>query len=267
MSRRLTFVFGTAVFLGLLGVAILAPLLLPEGVGAQMLSEQLRGPSAAHWLGQNHHGQDLFTILLLGARASLAVGVGTILLSASVGVTLGLLAGYLRGAVDQVISRTIEIVLAFPGILLAIAMAAVMGPSVLNVVIALSTSGWVPFARLVRGQTLSLREREFVVAVRGLGASVPRILFRHILPNVSGPLLVQATFALAGAILAESSLSFLGLGVPAGTPSWGKAIADGTRYLMQAPHLATFPGIAIMLTVLSLHFVGDGLRERLHGNR
>jgi peptide/nickel transport system permease protein len=156
-----------------------------------------------------------------------------------------------------------DIVLAFPGMLLAISIAAVLGPSIRNVVIAMAAGGWVSFARLIRGATISLRERDFISAARSLGASETRIVLRHILPNTLSLLVVQGTFALAAAILTESSLSFLGLGAPPGTPSWGSAVSDGARYLLQAPHLATFPGIAIMLAVLAFNFLGDELKDRL----
>lgn len=245
-------------------VALLAPLLAPYSPSLQNLPEQLRAPSFAHWLGQNQHGQDLLSLMIYGARISLSVGLATVVVSLFLGTTLGLWAGYAGGVADQTISRVMEIILAFPGILLAIGLAAVLGPSVMNVVLALCAGGWVSFARLSRALTLSLREREFVQGARSLGASTPTILFRHILPNMAGPLVVQASFAMSAAVLAESTLSFLGLGAGPGTPSWGGAISDGTRYLLQAPHLATFPGIAIMITVLALNFLGDGLRDQWH---
>jgi peptide/nickel transport system permease protein len=260
--------FNLAVGGGLLGLfgltALLAPFLSPYAPGLHDLSAQLAAPSAAHLLGRNQNGEDLLTIVIHGSRVSLIVGCLTVAVSLVAGTLAGLAAGFFGGWPDRIVSRTVDVVLAFPGILLAIAISAVLGPSVRNVVLSLTAAGWVPFARLARGEALSLREREYVSAARSLGASAPRILSRHLLPNMAPPLIVQASFSMAAAILAESSLSFLGLGVPVGTQSWGKAVADGARYLLQAPHLATFPGLAIMLSVLALNFLGDGLRDKLH---
>ncbi len=258
---RLIRYLGPALLVLFFLVAIFGPLFAPFHPFEKNLAEQLAFPSSEHWLGQNQHGEDLFSILLWGARGSLIVGCCTILSSASMGVTVGLLSGYIRGKVDALSSAVIEVILSFPGTLLALAIAAVLGPSLRNVVIALSLSGWVPFARLTRGLVLSLREREYVTAARAMGASTKRILFRHILPQLTSPILVQSTYAFAAAILAESSLSFLGVGAPPGTPSWGGALSDGVRYLFQAPHLATFPGLAIMLSVLALNLTGDQLRD------
>jgi peptide/nickel transport system permease protein len=180
-----------------------------------------------------------------------------------VGSIVGALAGYLGGVVDEVVMRLIDILLAFPGILLAIAIMAILGPSLNNVVIALALLGWVTYARLVRGQVLALREYEFVQAARALGADAKRIIARHLMPNVLGPVIVTATFGMAGAIVAEAGLSFLGLGTQPPTPSWGSMLNDGRAFLLTAPHLTTFPGVAIMVIVLGLNFLGDGLRDIL----
>ena len=259
--RKVQTISGLFVLAMFLILGLLAGLISPYELGVKILPEQLRPPSMAHWFGQNHHGEDLMTIVFYGTRVSLLVGFATVIVSMVVGTTLGLVAGYQGGWIDHVISRVIDIVLAFPGILLAIAISAVLGPSLFNIVIALVAGGWVSFARLVRGQVLSLREREYVSASRALGASGYRIVFRHLLPNLWPPLVVQSSFAMAAAILAESSLSFLGLGVPPETPSWGMAVSDGARYLLEAPHIALFPGMAIVFTVLALNLLGDGLRD------
>lgn len=263
LRRDLGLYAGAALVLLSVGVALFGPLLAPYDPSAMDLPGELAGPSAAHLLGTGENGVDVLTHLLYGARISLMVALGTTLVSLGVGVTAGLLAGYYGGLVDEVLMRVVDVLLAFPGILLAIFITAVLGPATSHLVLALALTGWVGYARLVRAQVLALREREFVLAARALGAGTPRILLRHLLPNLAGPILVQATFGLPGVILAEVSLSFLGLGVPPGTPSWGTLLEAGASYLLVAPHLAMAPGIAVMLTVLGFNFLGDGLRDRL----
>lgn len=254
--------------IGLILIAILlicavgGPALAPADPEALDLDRSLAGPSSAHWLGQDELGRDLAARLIVGARASALVGLIVIMISVTFGTLIGLLAGYLGGAVDQVIMRIVDVLLSFPGILLAIAVAGILGPSLGNVILALSILGWTGFARLVRGQVLTLREREFVMAARSYGASRTRIIFRHILPHALAPVLVQATFGMAGVILAEASLSFLGLG-PQNIPTWGAMLNSGVDYLLFAPHLSLVPGVAIMLTVLAFNFLGDVLRDRL----
>jgi peptide/nickel transport system permease protein len=186
-----------------------------------------------------------------------------VILASLVGVTLGAISGYFGGAVDVIVMRLCDILLAFPGILLAIALVAVLGPSLNNVIVALAIIGWVGYARLVRGQVLKVREMEYVTAAKALGAKSPRVIVLHVLPNVMNPVIVMATLGLAGAILAEAALSFLGLGVQPPTPSWGAMLTAGRRYLGLANHLAIFPGIAIMLAVMGLNFLGDGLIDAL----
>jgi peptide/nickel transport system permease protein len=197
----------------------------------------------------------------------LLVGVATVALSLSIGFALGALAGYFGGWLDQVLMRLVDILLAFPGILLAIAFTAVLGPGLDHVILALCLIGWTGYARLVRGEILALREREFVHAARALGCAPGRVILRHLLPNLLPPLLIQATFGLAAAIVAEGSLSFLGLGVEPPTPSWGSMLNEGRQFLLVAPHLTTYPGLAIMITVVALNLVGDALQDRLdtHG--
>jgi peptide/nickel transport system permease protein len=194
----------------------------------------------------------------------LLVGISTVALSLAVGFTAGAMSGFFGGWLDQLLMRLVDILLAFPGILLAIAFTAVIGPGIDHVVIALCLIGWTSYARLVRGEILALREREFVHAARALGCEPQRIILRHLLPNLLPPLLIQATFGLAAAIVAEGSLSFLGLGVEPPTPSWGSMLNDGRQFLLVAPHLTTYPGLAIMVTVVALNLVGDALQDRLN---
>ena len=258
-----TLLIGTFIITIILIVAIFAPLLTPDNYQAQNLSEQLRPPSNQHLLGQDQFGSDVLGYLIMGSRLSLTIGFLAVLLSLIVGSMVGAVAGYYGGWLDTLIMRIVDIFMAFPGFLLAIAIAAVLGPGIFNVVFALSIVSWVTYARLVRGQFLSLKERDFVTAARSLGVKPRVIIFKHILPLCISPLIVHTTFALAGAILIEASLSFLGLGAPADVPSWGRMLSSGARYILQTSHLAMFPGLAIMLTVLSLNFIGDGLRDLL----
>lgn len=253
---------GAIVFLAVLA-AIFGPLVAPYDPAAQELSLRLSGPTGLHWFGLDELGRDIFARILSGARISLMVGLVVVSVSASVGVVTGAIAGYFGGRIDEVISRIIDVLLAFPGLLLAIAMVAVLGPSLVNVVLALSLIGWVGYARLVRGQVLRAREFEFVQAARALGATTPRILARHVIPTALPAVTVQATLGMGGAILAEASLSFLGLGVQPPTPSWGTMLNYGSAHLLDAPHLTIFPGLAIAVLVLGFNFLGDGLRDRL----
>lgn len=223
----------------------------------------LNGGSLAHPLGTDSVGRDILSRLIYGARISMLVGVTSVLLSGAIGTALGLIAGYWRGWPDAIIMRLADIQLAFPFILLAIAVLAVLGPGINNLVLVLGVYGWVTYARVVRAQTLSWREKEFVEAARCMGSSSARIMFRHILPNVVGSLIVIASFAMATNVLAEASLSFLGLGAPPNVPSWGAMLAGARDYLQDAWWLATFPGLALMLTILSINVVGDWLRDYL----
>jgi peptide/nickel transport system permease protein len=255
--------FGLAVAGLLVLTALLAPVLSPHAPEAIDLAAELAPPGPGHPLGAGENGIDLLTHILHGARVSLLVAFFAVAVSALVGTVLGGLAGYVGGLVDEVLMRLTDVLLAFPGTLLAIFITAVLGPSLANVVFALSFTGWTGYARLTRGQVLTLREREYVQAARALGAGNARILFHHLLPNAAGPLVVQATSALPGAILAEASLSFLGLGAPPGTPSWGALVDQGTQYLLVAPHVALFPGLTLALTVLGFHLLGDAVRDTL----
>jgi peptide/nickel transport system permease protein len=241
--------------------AIVGPWLTPFDPAVQDLPLRLAGPTAAHPLGLDELGRDILARVLAGARISFAVGLVVVTVSASVGTVFGAIAGYFGGIADDVISRVIDILLAFPGLLLAIAIVAVLGPSLANVLVALTIIGWVGYARLVRGQVLRAREFEFVQAARALGAGTPRILWRHVIPSAIPAVVVQATLGMAGAIIGEAALSFLGLGVQPPTPSWGTMLNGGRAHLLDAPHLTIFPGIAIALLVLGFNFVGDGLRD------
>jgi peptide/nickel transport system permease protein len=266
MKRFLTnfaFTSGAILTIALLVVAFAAPLLAPFDPNAQDTVRRLETPSKEHPLGLDDLGRDVLSRIFFGARVSLRVGFSVVLIASAIGIALGATAGYFGGAADVVIMRICDILLAFPGILLAIALVAVLGPSLNNVIIALASIGWVGYARLVRGQVLKVREMEYVTAAKALGARSPRVIILHVLPNVINPVIVMATLGLAGAILSEAALSFLGLGVQPPTPSWGAMLTSGRRYLGLANHLAIYPGIAIMLAVMGLNFLGDGLIDAL----
>ena len=243
--------------------ALIGPIVAPFDSASQDLALRLTGPSAQHWFGLDELGRDILSRVLAGARISILVGLVVVSISATVGMAVGAAAGYFGGRVDEILSRAIDILMAFPGLLLAIAMVAVLGPSLFNVVFALSLIGWVGYARLVRGQVLRARELEFVQAARALGASTPRVLVRHVIPTTLPAVTVQATLGMGGAILAEASLSFLGLGVQPPAPSWGTMLNYGRIHLLDAPHLTVFPGLAIAVLVLGFNFLGDGLRDAL----
>ena len=263
LVRNFAFSAGLLLTVALVLCALAAPLLAPHDPNMQDTSRRLEAPSKEHLLGLDDLGRDVLSRIVWGARVSLRVGFSVVLLASIVGVTLGAISGYFGGAIDVMVMRLCDILLAFPGILLAIALVAVLGPSLNNVILALAIIGWVGYARLVRGQVLKVREMEYVTAARALGARSPRVIALHVLPNVINPVIVMATLGLAGAILAEASLSFLGLGVQPPTPSWGAMLTSGRRYLGLANHLAIFPGAAIMLAVMGLNFLGDGLIDAL----
>ena len=252
-----------------MAVALLAPAISPHDPLEQDVARRLLPPvwlaggGPEHLLGTDQLGRDILSRIIHGSRISLLIGVLSVVLSLPIGVCLGLLAGYFRGRLDDITMRIADVQLAFPFILLALTIAGVLGPSPRNVVLILAIGGWVIYARLARGQVLSLREKEFIEAARSLGGGNLRILVMHVLPNVVSPIIVVGTFAVAQMILLESSLSFLGLGVPPPTPSWGGMLSDGRAYITVAWWLSTFPGAAIMLAVLGVNFVGDWLRDLL----
>jgi peptide/nickel transport system permease protein len=258
---RITSLIGAALVSIALLSATIGPVLMPHDPAAQELARRLERPTMAHPFGLDELGRDVLARILSGARISLLVGLLVVSISSGVGMGIGLVAGYLGGAIDQILGRAMDILMAFPGILLAIALVAVRGPSLGNVVFALVVIGWVSYARLVRGQVLRLRELEFVQAARALGAGLPRVLVRHVLPGTLPALTVQATLGMAGAIIAEASLSFLGLGVQPPTPSWGAMLDAGRAHLIDAPHLTLFPGLSIALLVIGFNLLGDGLRD------
>jgi peptide/nickel transport system permease protein len=260
---RSSLVAGVVCFALLVVAALFAPQISPHDPLAQNLAADLESPSVEHPFGRDKLGRDQLSRLIYGARVSLEVGIITVTISLLIGVFLGAAAGFAGGAVDYWIMRLVDVLLAFPGILLAVAMSAVLGPSLSNVIIALSLLGWTGYARLVRAEVLGISKREHVEAATALGVPSLRIVARHILPLLGAPLAVQATFGMAGAIVAEASLSFLGLGVQPPTPSWGAMINEGRHFLLVAPHLTFYPGIAILVTVLGLNFLGDGLRDWL----
>jgi peptide/nickel transport system permease protein len=244
--------------------AIFAPWIAPQDPASINLPTRLSTSSHSHWFGTDELGRDILSRIIYGARISMFVGGCVVLISLALGLIIGSIAGYYGGAIDRFVNIVVmNAFLSFPGILLAIAFVAFRGPGIFNLVLALSLGGWVGYARLVRGQVLAAREREFVEAARALGASDLRIITRHILPNIIQPVIVQAAIGMAGAILAEATMSFLGLGVPPPTASWGTMLNDGRAHLFDAPHLVLFPALAVMLAVLSFNFIGDALRDYL----
>jgi peptide/nickel transport system permease protein len=272
LSRRAPFRFsfhpllGVGVFLllAMTLAAIAAPLLAHADPSALHLTQRLLPPSRAHWFGTDELGRDVFARTVYGARISLSVAVAVVTLSLGTGLVFGSLAGFYGGFADTVINLYLSnAFLALPGILLAVAFVAFLGPSLVNLVLALALSGWVNYARLVRAQVMAVKEREFVQAARSLGASDLRLLLHHILPNIIQPLIVQAAIGMAGAILAEATLSFLGLGVQPPTATWGAMLNDARSHLFESPYLIAFPAAAVALCVLAFNLIGDGLRDAL----
>jgi len=244
--------------------AIFASWIAPHDPAQINLPSRLEPPSASHWCGIDELGRDICSRLIYGARISMLVGSCVVLASLTLGLLIGSVAGYYGGRIDRFVNVVLmNAFLSFPGILLAIAFVAFRGPGIFNLVLALSLGGWVGYARLVRAQVLATREKEFVEAARALGASDLRVIVRHILPNIMQPVIVQAAIGMAGAILAEATMSFLGLGVPPPTASWGAMLNDARAHLFDAPHLVLFPAATVMLAVLSFNFIGDALSDLL----
>jgi len=254
---------GGAVSILLILVAIAAPYVAPYDPIHQDLANSLAGPSMMHLAGTDVHGRDIFSRIVYGTRISLRIGFLGMLLGCVVGVILGLASGYYGGWADTVIMRLMDVQLAFPGLLVAICIIAIIGPGLENVIVAVGIFSVPLFARVTRGQILSLKEQDFIVAARMMGAQDGRIMLNHLLPNAVAPLLVLCTLRIATAILTAASLSFLGLGAQPPTPEWGAMLSDGRAYLAVAPHVATIPGLAILITVLSFNLLGDGLRDAL----
>lgn len=269
MSKRLSpLVVGSwLILLGLVVTALLSPYVAPHNPIRERLIDRLLPPAwveDGEWrylLGTDHLGRDLVSRIIYGSRVSLVVGLAAVAIGGALGIALGVAAGFLGGQTDEVIMAVADMHLAFPTILFAIAIIAVLGPSFINLVIVIGISGWVTYARIARGQVLSVREKEFVEAIRAQGGSQWRIVWRHILPNILSPLIVVATLDLARTIILESTLSFLGLGIQPPTPSWGGMLSDGREYLLSAWWIATFPGVALMLTALSFNRLGDWVRD------
>jgi peptide/nickel transport system permease protein len=257
-------VFGVVVLFCFLCAAAFAPHLAPYDPATIDLNHRLASPETAHWFGTDELGRDILSRVIFGARISLFVAVSVVGCSLALGLILGGIAGFYGGALDVILNIFVmNAFLAMPGILLAIAFVAFLGPGMRNLVLALSIGGWVGYARLVRAQVLAVKEREFVEAARALGASDLRIFIRHILPNILQPLIVQSAIGMAGAVLAEATLSFLGLGIPPPAASWGNMLNDARSHLFDSPHMVLFPALAIMFCVLSFNFIGDALRDFL----
>jgi peptide/nickel transport system permease protein len=269
LKRSPTAIFGLFVVTVVVLAAVFASVLTPYDPTSTQLTLRLRPPfpfpgnPAGHPLGTDALGRDILARMLFGARVSLLVGIVSVLISGTLGISLGMITGYFGGWFDDVMMRIADVQLAFPFILLMLAVLAVIGPGLGNLIMVLGVTGWVTYARVVRGQVFSLREKEFVEAARSIGVKNMRIIFRHILPNVIGPVIVIASFAVASTIISEASLSFLGLGVKPTTPTWGMMLSEGREYVRQAWWLTTLPGLAIAFTVLGINLLGDWLRDML----
>ena len=266
-----TATLGALIFVLFLFIALLSPILAPHDPAAQDLKRRLSPPiglgmekaSLEYPLGNDNLGRDILSRLLVGSRVSLVVGVSTILLASSVGSLIGAVSGFYRGLLDNIVMRIVDTWMAFPSLLLAIAFGAALGPGLFNLVLALSLTIWVVYCRVVRAEVLSIRERDYVLAARAMGASDLRIILRHVLPNVLAPILVISTLQMGVVIISEASLNFLGVGVQSSVPTWGGMLSDGREFMRDAWWLATFPGIAISLVVLGVNLLGDGLRDAL----
>lgn len=264
LNRKYYFIgIGSFIILAMIVMALFAPLFTSIDPNAMDLSQRFVTPNANHLFGLDQNGSDVFSKVVYGARVSLLVAIFVVGVSLILGLIFGSIAGYYGGKIDQLLMRIIDMLYAFPGFLLAIAVVAVLGPSLKNLIFALCITGWTGYARLVRGEVLHLKTREYVQSARAIGAKVPRILVLHIWPNLLGPVIVQASFGMAGTIIAESGLSFLGLGVPPDVPSWGALLNSGRQALLDAPHISIFPGLFIVLLVLGFNLLGDGLRDIL----
>jgi len=263
LLRNPSFVIGAAITLFIVGCAVLAPYVSTHGVEQMDMRNRFAGPSLAHWLGTDNFGRDLWSRMVFGARISLMIALVSVGGAAFIGTVVGLVSGYFGGWVDLVLGRITDIFLGFPAIILALAIVAVLGPGIVNVSLALIVVFWTEYARVVRGAALVLREQNYVQAARALGASPLRIIFREILPNALGPIIVLSSLGLGTAIIAESALSFLGFGLPPPAPTWGWTLSYGTRFMRDEPWLAIVAGAAIMITVLGFNLLGDGLRDLL----
>ena len=263
LRRNRAAVVGAGIVVVFVALAILAPVLVPYSPIQGVLQDRLLPPTTAHWFGTDELGRDLFSRILFGARISLQIQIVAVVLALFAGVVLGSVGGYLGGRVDNLIMRCMDVLLAFPSIFLALAIIAALGTGLFNLMLAAGISSIPAFARIVRASILSLKEREFVEAALALGSGTNRIMFRHLLPNCLAPLIVQSTLRMATVLLTASGLSFLGLGVQPPTPEWGAMLSNARGYLIVAPHVATIPGLAIMVVVVGFNLFGDGLRDTL----
>lgn len=261
--RNPSLVIGAAIVLVLIGLALLAPVLATHGVDKPDMRNRFSYPTAEHWLGTDNLGRDLWSRLIYGARISLSIGIISVTIAALIGTTVGLAAGYFGGWVDMLLMRVTDVFLGFPAVVLTLAIVAVLGPGILNISAAIIAVTWTEYARVVRSTTLVLREQNYVQAARALGASSSRILFREILPNTLGPIVVLASLGLGTAVIIESAMSFLGFGLPPPTPTWGWTLSYGTRFIRDEPWLSIISGATIMVTVLGFNLLGDGLRDIL----
>lgn len=255
--------WGSCTVLALVFIAAFAPWLAPFAKGSFDISKRLASPGSEHWFGCDLFGADILSIMIYGTQSTVIVAFSVVFLTLSLGTTLGLIAGYFGGWIDQAIMRLCDIIMAFPGMLAALAMNALLGPGLINVILAISITGWTASARLARAQTLSLRSREYVEAAIVFGSGSRRILMSHILPQLISPLLILGTFSLSGVILVEAALSFLGFGTDSDDASWGHLLNQGRSVLFEAPHMSLAPGLAILFTVMAINFLGDALRDYL----
>ncbi|MGP4070948.1 ABC transporter permease [Piscibacillus sp. B03] len=263
LKKNKTALFGGYLIIALIIIAIVGPLLTTMDPYETDYSVKFVGPSAEHWFGADHHGRDIFTRVIHGLGITMGIGFFATILGGTVGVLVGLISGYYGGRIDSIIMRLIDILLAFPGILLALALISILGANMQNVIIAVAIFAIPTFARIVRGSTLATKNLEYIDAMKALGASDIRIIFKHILPNILSPIIVQASLFIATAVLSASGLSFLGLGAQAPSPELGAILSDGRDFMWDAGHIALFPGLVIMLIVLAFNVFGDGLRDAL----
>lgn len=262
-KEKLLLIVGGFVIFSTITTAVFAPYIARQNPNEMSLENRYEPPSSQHLFGRDQDGSDVFAKVIYGSRISLYVSLSVVAICLALGLIIGSLSGYLGGIYDQIFMRLVDMLYAFPGFLLAISLVAVLGPSLHNLIFAMCITGWASYARLVRAEILHIKEKEFVQSARSMGAGPFRIVIFHIWPNLVAPLVVQSSFAMAGTILAESSLSFLGLGAPPTTPTWGALLNAGRKILIEAPHVSIFPGIAIVLLVLGFNLFGDGLRDYL----
>lgn len=263
LKKNKAAMIGGIMILFFIAMAFIGPYFTPFQPEAQDVMNKLQPPSADNWFGTDHHGRDIFSRIIHGMSITLYIGFSSVAMGGTIGVVLGMISGYYAGKTDTLIMRIMDVLLAFPGILLALAIVSVLGPSLNNVIIAVAIFSIPVFARIVRGSTLSVRKLEYIDAMRALGASDTRIIFKHILPNIASPIIVQATLSIATTVLTAAGLSFLGLGAQPPMPEWGAMLSDGRNYMYNAWHVAFFPGVMIVFVVLAFNIFGDGLRDAL----